>query len=232
MGEYPIELYLVRHGETEGNVNKSTHKRVADHAIQLTGRGIEQASTAGQALAEHFKNHPMGSIISPINSRIWVSPYERTRATAHHMAEHLRDYVTTTREDIRLAEQQFGLFDGLEIHEIAEQFPNEHQHYEKCKAFGGRFWARMPGGESRFDVALRVHDFFGTIQRDAEKHGIRHLIIVGHGVTNRAILMRWLHKSPEWFEEEPNPPNASIRHITGTLDLGYIYPGFLPNMAV
>lgn len=226
MNDHPINLYLVRHGETEGNVDRAAHKRVADHAIQLTENGIDQARQAGQFLAEYFQNNPMGDLASPINTRLWTSPYERARETAHHMSEFLGDHVGSTREDIRLAEQQFGLFDGLETGEIANQFPNEYEHYEKCKAFGGRFWARMPGGESRFDVALRVHDFFGTIQRDAEKHGIRHLIIVGHGVTNRAIIMRWLHLTPEWFEAEENPPNASIRHIAGTLDRGYVFPGF------
>ncbi|MFC1672666.1 histidine phosphatase family protein [Pseudomonadota bacterium] len=229
MNDYSIKLFLVRHGETEGNVDRAAHKRVADHAIQLTEDGIDQARQAGQFLADYFESQPEGELITPANTRLWSSPYKRARETGRHMSEYLGDFVGATREDIRLAEQQFGLFDGLESDEIAAQFPNEHQHYEKCKTFGGRFWARMPGGESRFDVALRVHDFFGTIQRDAEKHGIHNLIIVGHGVTNRAIVMRWLHLTPEWFEAEENPNNASIRQITGTQDRGYVFPGFPPS---
>jgi hypothetical protein len=34
----------------------------------------------------------------------------------------------------------------------------------------------------------------------------------------------WLHLTPEWFEEEPNPPNCSIRVIDNCVDLGYIWP--------
>ena len=62
--------------------------------------------------------------------------------------------------------------------------------------------SRMPLGESRFDVAKRVHDAFGTFHRDAgngscilhlsfgyltvaEQYSIEDLIIVTHGVTLR-----------------------------------------------
>ena len=60
----------------------------------------------------------------------------------------------------------------------------------------GRFYAKVPLGESRMDVCLRVKQFFGTIQRDATRHGITDLIIVSHGVTIRAFLMMWLHLTP------------------------------------
>jgi broad specificity phosphatase PhoE len=101
--------------------------------------------------------------------------------------------------------------------QVEKLYPVEHSHFTKLIKFHGRFWARPPLGESRFDVAKRVHqvsipahnvdqfwsfyiDFlqaFGTFHRDAERHGIRDLIIVTHGVTLRAFLMMWLHQSPE-----------------------------------
>ena len=87
----------------------------------------------------------------------------------------------------------------------------------------GRFWARMPLGESRFDVALRIRLFFGTIQRDAERHDIRNIIIVCHGVTLRAFVMSWLHLTPEWFEAERNPTNCAIRLVSDNADEGYIF---------
>lgn len=225
MSEYPINLYLVRHGETEGNVTESIYQHKADHAIELTPRGERQARCAGVFLLDHLNSEQAATRTNKGNTRMWVSPYNRARETARFMMQGIGDSVGSVREDIRLAEQQYGLFDGLSTQEISEQFPNEYRHYQKCKDFGGRFWARTPSGESRFDVALRVHDFFSTLQRDLEKHRFLNHIIVAHGVVNRAIVMRWLHLMPEWFEAEANPPNASIRHITGTLDQGYIYSG-------
>ena len=49
----------------------------------------------------------------------------------------------------------------------------------------------MPLGESRFDVAIRVHEAFGTFHRDAERNGVRNIIIICHGVTLRAFVMMW-----------------------------------------
>lgn len=61
----------------------------------------------------------------------------------------------------------------------------------------GKFYARLPLGESPFDVAIRVHQFMGTIHRDYEKHGVDTLFIFTHGTTLRTFLLRWFHYSPE-----------------------------------
>jgi 2,3-bisphosphoglycerate-dependent phosphoglycerate mutase len=95
----------------------------------------------------------------------------------------------------------------------------------QCR-FGGKFWARMPQGESRFDVAQRIHQAFGTFQRDAIQHGIRDIVVICHGVTLRAFVMMWCHLSPEWFEEEPNPANCAIRLVDHGVDRGYLFEGF------
>ena len=110
--------------------------------------------------------------------------------------------------------------------ELPKKYPNEHEHYAKQEAFEGRFWARMPLGESRFDVATRVHQAFGTFHRDNDDHGISNIIVVCHGVTLRAFTMMWLHRTPEWFEAEPNPKNCAVRLIEHGEDKGYVFPGF------
>jgi 2,3-bisphosphoglycerate-dependent phosphoglycerate mutase len=107
---------------------------------------------------------------------------------------------------------------------LPQRFPDEHAHYQKCQEHEGRFWARMPLGESRFDVAVRVHQAFGTFHRDATRHGIRRLVIVCHGVTLRAIVMQWLHLPYEWFDAEQSPANCAIRHVREGEDLGYLQP--------
>jgi 2,3-bisphosphoglycerate-dependent phosphoglycerate mutase len=134
--------------------------------------------------------------------------------------------LTARRENIFLGEQQFGLFEGHSLEELQRMYPNEYRFFEKCIHAEGRFWARMPLGESRFDVAKRVHQAFGTFHRDSLKEGIDDLIVVSHGVTLRAFAMMWLHKSIEWFEKEINPPQCSIRVIESNEDKGFIFPGF------
>jgi broad specificity phosphatase PhoE len=45
-----MRIFLVRHGESEGNVDHSVHERMADHAISLSDHGMHQAFRAGQFL--------------------------------------------------------------------------------------------------------------------------------------------------------------------------------------
>ena len=74
-------------------------------------------------------------------------------------------------------------------------------------------------------MAIRVKDFFGTVKRDYEKHGIDTLFIFTHGTTLRTFVMQYLHKSVDWYEQEKNPGNCWIRMIKDKEDMGYIYKG-------
>ncbi|KAL6055629.1 Histidine phosphatase family protein [Balamuthia mandrillaris] len=225
-----LHILLVRHGESMANVDQTLHTKMGDHAIPLSQKGKQQAAEAGKQIAKHFKElykadtpPPLPCLRSSSNTcthkahycRLWTSPYLRARQTAEIIAENAEGWVTDIRENIFLVEQQFGLFEGYDWYsgELDHAFPRELHYYQKAAAFGGRFWAKIPLGESRFDVCQRVYSSFGTFQRDAKRHGITNLVIVAHGITLRAFLMMWLHLSPEWFEEEPNPSNCSIRVI-------------------
>ena len=124
-------------------------------------------------------------------------------------------FTAGRKEHISLAEQQFGLFDGLEDGEYDKFYPNESEHYKRACAYEGKFWARMPLGESIFDVSVRVHQAFGTFLRDREKYGIDNIVVVCHGATMRAFVMQWLHLTPEWYANQPNPANCAIWRLNG-----------------
>jgi broad specificity phosphatase PhoE len=228
-----MRIFLVRHGQSMGNVDKTVHETTADHAIPLSPEGHRQAKEAGLVLSRYIDGlYPLPSPAKMWKEqkqphiRLWTSPYLRTRQTSDGVQEGLGEWCTDRREEIALVEQHFGLFDGVPDDQLPILFPREHAHYKKCEDFEGRFWARMPMGESRFDVALRVKPFFGTLIRDKEKHGIENVVVVSHGVTLRAFAMQWLHLPFEWFEKEPNPWNCSIRLIENNVDKGYIFQGF------
>lgn len=221
-----MRIHLVRHGESQGNVDKRVHEEMADHAIPLSARGQEQAVAVGDFFRKNLP--PLGRRgflwLHCQQRRMWVSPYRRTRETASLIEQAAGPgVITDVREHPLLCEQQFGLFDGVPDEELPIRFPAEHAHYAKCEKFEGRFWARMPLGESRFDVAQRVHQSFGTFQRDAANHGIEDLVVVAHGVTVRAFVMMWCHLPVEWFEREPNPKNCSVRLIENGVDKGYVF---------
>lgn len=219
-----MRILLVRHGESQGNVDPTVHREMADHAIPLSARGREQVREAGSRI-DGFFEELFGADRAPPPVRLWTSPYRRTRSTAKGIRDTAHRWIVDQRENTLLCEQQFGLFDGVPDEELPVLYPAEHAYYMKHVRFEGRFWARFPLGESRFDVAVRVAQAFGSFQRDRIE-GIENLVVVCHGVTLRAFVMMWCHKSPEWFEDEPNPHNCAIRLIEQGEDRGYLFEGF------
>jgi broad specificity phosphatase PhoE len=217
-----MRILLVRHGESMGNVDPAVHATTADHAVPLSERGLAQAREAGAHIARYYES----TADEKRHVRLWLSPYRRTRETADAITEAAGGHITDRVEHILLCEQQFGLFDGLTDAQMLARFPHEKSYFDLQCRFGGKFWARMPQGESRFDVAQRIHQAFGTFQRDAVQHGIRDIVVICHGVTLRAFVMMWCHLSPEWFESEPNPANCAIRLIDHGIDRGYLFAGF------
>lgn len=211
-----MHIFLIRHGESTSNSNENYINRTPDHLVPLTKNGIEQAQENGKWLAEYCKKNN----VDLSKARIWRSPYLRTRQTCDEFNRFLN--IKDVREDITLIEQQFGLFDAIPYEKWGELFPKEFEEYCRQLSNFGKFYARLPLGESPFDVAIRIHQFMGTIYRDYEKHGVDTLFVFTHGTTLRSFLLRWFHYSPEWYHEEHNPKNCWIREINGKTDLGYI----------
>lgn len=211
-----MRIFLIRHGESISNVHENYKKRIPDHLVSLTENGKSQAREMGKWLLDYCKKE--GVDLS--RARIWRSPYLRTRQTSEEFNKSLG--ISDIREDITLIEQQYGLFDSVPYERWGELYPNEFAEYERQINNYGKFYARLPLGESPFDVAIRVHQFMGTIHRDFQKWGVDTLFIFTHGTTMRTFLMRWFHYSPEWYEEERNPKNCRIREIRDGQDLGYI----------
>lgn len=87
----PIRVLLVRHGEAQGNVDRSVYNRLPDHAIPLTENGKEMARRTGKAVHQYFKNTFQDRETANHHFRVLVSPFKRTRQTAECILEGLRD---------------------------------------------------------------------------------------------------------------------------------------------
>lgn len=195
-----MRLFLIRHGESMQNTKENYNIGLPDHMVYLSDRGKIQAKEAGKFL----KSYVLEKDIDLSDSVLWVSPFERTRQTAFIINEHLG--ISKVKEDITLIEQQYGLFSDKEIDVIKKMYPDEFSFYDNYYQNDGKFYAKLPQGESPFDVALRTKLFIDTIFRDKEEN----LFIVSHGATIKTIIMNFLHYSPEWFSSEPTMDNCSI----------------------
>ncbi len=198
-----MKIFLIRHGESMQNTKDNYKIGLPDHKVYLTEKGKEEASQAG----EYLKHYIEENNIDLTNSVMWVSPYERTRQTAKIINDKIK--VPRVKEDITLIEQRYGLFSDKEIELIKELYPEEFKHYDNYYQNEGKFYAKLPQGESPYDVALRTKQFIDTIYRDKEDT----LFVVTHGTVIKTFILNYFHFSPEWFSEELTPGNCSIRLI-------------------
>ncbi len=211
-----LRVFLIRHGESIANIGGNYVERIPDHLIRLSEKGKQQAHDAGIWLANYCSTNG----ICLDHARIWKSPYLRTRQTAEEFNKFLN--ITDIKENITISEQQFGLFDCIRDEDRKKLFPLEYEEYQRQRQNQGKFYARLPLGESPYDVSIRVYQFVETVRRDYEKYGIDTVFVFTHGTALRAVLLRWFDYTPEWYHDERNPGNCWIREINDDTDCGYI----------
>ncbi|MCF2525958.1 histidine phosphatase family protein [Yinghuangia soli] len=191
----PKRIVLVRHGESQGNVDPGIYEKVPDHALALTERGRAQSEKTGAELRALFGAEHVTA---------FVSPYRRTRETFRHLG--LDPASTRVKEEPRLREQDWG-----NLQEMGDM-----DQQRAARDAYGHFYYRFAHGESGADVYDRVGAFLETMHRDfarhAEQYGPdRNVLLVTHGLTMRLFCMRWFHWSVEEFECLSNPSNAETR---------------------
>jgi broad specificity phosphatase PhoE len=184
----PENIVLVRHGQSEGNINHDMYADTPDYTLRLTPMGREQTAAIGKELAD---------LLGDTTVQFYGSPFWRTRETYKEIAKFFPN--SGYYEDPRLREQEWG---NYRESEETKKIESEREGY-------GHFYYRFPDGESCADVYDRVSTFFSTLHRDFEKpHFPKNVIIVSHGMTIRVFLMRFFHLSVEAFEEMANPRNC------------------------
>ena len=212
-----MRIFLVRHGESLGNLDERAYGQFGDHNVPLTRWGHRQAIGAAEAIASHLK-----TLADVPQLQIWYSPFLRTRQTKDALVSVLSpNLIGKVREDYLLREQDFGLFTEIYDHaERRQKFPDEFEKWARLRNNSGKFYARPPDGESRADVAQRLRLFLQTVIDDVSDGG-NDIVIVGHGVTNRAFEMNFLRHAVDWFERSDNPGNSDVTLIEGTRLKGY-----------
>ncbi len=183
-----LTIKLVRHGESEANINRASVQEIGDHAISLSERGREQAREAGRRLGREFVEQAL----------VYRSPYRRTRETLEGILEgaSLAPEGVRIYEDPRLREVEHGYEDV----EAQEDLRKRH----------GWFYYRFRGGESPADCFDRTSNFLESMMRQAERKKVDRVLVVTHGLTIRCFVMRFLHLSVEQFDSLANPKNCAI----------------------
>lgn len=188
----PKRIILIRHGESQANVDKYLFGSVPDYTIELTNFGREQAREAGKRLKEVVREESM---------YFYVSPFWRARSTFEGVASAFPRNQFEYSEEPRLREQEWGY---LRCNEDFDKICRERREY-------GTFYYRIPGGEAGSDVYDRMNDLLGSLYRDfSDKDYPLNCVLVTHGLTIRLFIMRFFHLTVEEFELMIAPKNCSL----------------------
>lgn len=175
---WPQILWLIRHGQSAGNVARDAAEAGGLAVIDLSWRdidvplsalGVEQSRAVGEWFAAlRAEERP---------EVILCSPYLRAQETARLITEAARWRAPEVRLriDERLREKEFGILDRLTKFGIQQKHPDLDQQ----RLHVGKFYFRPPGGESWCDVILRLRSLLEMMTRE---YADRRVLVVGHQV--------------------------------------------------
>ncbi len=171
---WPSRLWIVRHGESAGNVaardavyEGQHHFRLnmRDADVPLSGLGQQQADALGRWFAHECQEMP---------ELILTSPYARARETAERTLKGAGLTIPIIVDE-RLREKETGILDGLTPDGVAALFPDQAEQ----RRIIGKFYHRPPGGENWCDVILRLRSLMNRLSIHNEGQRV---LIVAHEV--------------------------------------------------
>lgn len=188
----PKRIILVRHGESEANVDHEVYAKVPDWKIALTNAGVEQACEAGRKIAGLIGGESFG---------VFSSPYLRTLQTKEAMLEGMGRAPVFDYQDPSLREQEYGNTPPRDVN---------YARHRARKEFG-MFFYRFAEGESCADVYDRMAIFMNTLFRRFEREDCPdNIILVSHGLAIKCFLARWYHWDVGRFDVMEQLPNCHI----------------------
>lgn len=159
------ELLVIRHAETQWNVGGRIQGRCD---TPLTLNGVRQAMAVATALRD--------AVSALENAQFWVSPLGRARQTASILADMWSTPFTRFIVEPRIAERNYGRWEGKTLAEIDRDFPEDRE------ADAADPWRHaIAGGESREALDARLRLWLAGLDR-ARRH-----VVVTHSGCLRAL---------------------------------------------
>lgn len=171
-----LTLYIIRHGETEHNVER---RLTGQQHSSLTANGFKQAKRSGEILARLESDLARFDFIA--------SPLERTRLTMELVREGAGLSPLGYRTDERVKEIDVGTWFGVSMEEARRKMPEQVHAYEADP------WNYARGGKESFAmVHARIKGFLETLKRNsvivAHFHPLRMFRALAIGLTPEQTL--------------------------------------------
>ncbi len=182
------EVFMVRHGQTDSNVDGLFHGATD---VPLNAFGLRQAQLVASRIERLERLDSLHS-----------SPLQRALTTAQAIASR------TSLQPILhldLSEMDFGQAEGLTLATMSEQFPEMAIRFTDMSDHEARF----PGGESRREFHNRVRVALDRIVAD---HSGARLVVVAHGGVIASLVAQILGDDPnDWRKYSID--NCSVTHL-------------------
>ena len=182
---WPSRLWLIRHGQSAGNVARAAAVAAGLPEIDLEVRDVdvplsELGERQAAALGHWFASLPE----SDRPEVVLTSPYLRARQTAEAICQAgLACDARGPIVDERFREREFGILDRLTTEGMRALHPEQARHRQLL----GKFYHRPPGGESWVDVVLRLRSALDTVSLHFAD---RRVLIVCHQVV--VLCLRYI----------------------------------------
>jgi broad specificity phosphatase PhoE len=171
----PGRLILIRHGETDHNVQ-----------LRICGWTDSALSQRGERQAERLGAHVAATY--PID-RLYASPLQRAWRTAEAIA---RRTGLTVEPIADLREIHFGELEGQDVAAFEAGFPELYARWRDVAAVD----LQWPGGESRRAFRERVHQVHLPLELESRQ---RHVAVVSHGgVIGSYLAQRLAGDGAQW----------------------------------
>src|SRR3982751_2976827 len=177
--KWPQTVWIVRHGQSAGNLAREQAEAAGLHLIDIDTRDMDvPLSPLGERQADAV-GHWFGRLPREAQPNVVLcSTYLRAVQTARRVlvAAGIDEDDVTMVCDERLREKEFGILDRLTARGIRQKFPELSEQRRHV----GKFYFRPPGGESWCDVILRLRSAIEMITREYRRERV---LIVAHQVT-------------------------------------------------
>ncbi len=209
----PTELWLLRHGQSLGNVARDLASDADVETLDIADRDMDvPLSDLGMLQARAFGRW-LGTQERPPEV-VLASPYVRAAQTAQ-VALEAAGLDLRVHLDERLRERELGILDLLTSHGVATRYPVEAERRRRL----GKFYHRPPGGESWVDVALRIRSLRDSLARE---HLDKRVLLVSHEV----VIVIWRYLIEDLDEpralalsrEHPLPNCSLTRYVRDSND--------------
>ncbi len=213
---WPKQIWIVRHGESAGNVARDAadlagHTRIdiadRDVDVPLSDLGRQQSDALGRWFGELPEEQRPNIIVA--------SPYRRAVQTADILAGRIKaNPKLAPSTDERLREKEFGILDRLTLRGIEELHPDQVEF----RRILGKFYHRPPAGESWCDVILRLRSALDTLSLH---YADERVLIVAHQVVvlcMRYIIENLSERQILEIDREGEVPNCGVTEYVAEPD--------------